>query len=117
MYRQVYNKKVGEFTYPIGPGFFRAKERLVRALIGEKEKPFLVSELQAEPWGQELLPGLPVREHVRLLPIERLHEYITYAKDAGFNTYYLWGVEWWYWMKTTQGHPEYWEFMKELISS
>ena len=37
-----------------------------------------------------------------------LREHVEYAQRTGFDEFYLWGVEWWYWIKL-QGHPEVWD--------
>ena len=36
-------------------------------------------------------------------------------KKTGLDTFYLWGVEWWYWMKTAQNQPAIWTEAKTLF--
>jgi hypothetical protein len=119
MYRRVYPPSIGHITgvidYPIGPSFFRLKEKIMRFLIQDDDKPFIVAELQAEPWGKFILPEIPYEEHLELFPIEYFRETIEFAKQTGFDEYYLWGAEWWYWVGAEHNNWEYWEEVKELI--
>jgi hypothetical protein len=39
---------------------------------------------------------------------------VEFAKKTGMNEIYVWGVEWWYWMKTTQNNPTLWEQAKNI---
>ncbi len=119
MYRKVYPRFIGPalgvIEYPISPSYFRFKEKLIRSLTGEHQKRFLVSELQGEPWGKTELSLLPLEEQLRIFPPEYFKETLEYAKKAGFDEYYLWGVEWWYWLKEKHGEPEMWEIARETI--
>jgi len=44
-----------------------------------------------------------------------LKKNIEFAKKTGLKEFYLWGGEWWYWMKEKQGRPELWEEVKKTI--
>ena len=120
MYRRVYPPSVGRYTgiidYPLAPSFFRLKERALRLLTGEYKKPFVVIELQAEPWGKVEAPLLPYEEQINIFPPDYFHETIEYAKDTGFDEYYLWGAEWWYWAREKHSDPQYWNMVKNLLS-
>lgn len=119
MYRKVYPPSVGWLTgifeYPIAPSFFRFKERLLRSFLQEREKPFVVIELQGEPWGKQEIQALSYEDQIAIFPPEYFRETIEYAKQAGFNEYYLWGAEWWYFVKEKHGDRRYWEIAKELF--
>jgi hypothetical protein len=41
-------------------------------------------------------------------------KYVNFAQKTGFDEVYLWGVEWWYFMKE-KGYPEYLEYAKNLF--
>jgi len=114
MYRYVWHKWLGSYKYPIPTGFFRAKERITRFFVGQ-QKPFLVIELQGEPWGQKQIYETTAEEQIKSMPLDRLKSTVDYGKKTGFSEYYLWGVEWWYSLKQN-GHPEYWDYVKELIN-
>jgi len=115
MYRWVWNELVGSYEYPIPPAFFRAKERLTKLFIGSS-KPFIVIELQAEPWTHKQIYEISVDEQLKLMPLSEVVETINYAKLTGFSDYYLWGVEWWYYLKQN-GHPEYWNYIGNLVEA
>lgn len=113
MYRYVWHKWLGSYKYPISPGFFRAKERITRWFVGQ-EKAFIVIELQGEPWYEKQLYEIPTEKQLELLNFEEFKSFIEFAKKTGFSEYYLWGGEWW-WSLKQQGHPEYWDYVKNLI--
>ncbi|OGZ41409.1 MAG: hypothetical protein A3C80_02780 [Candidatus Ryanbacteria bacterium RIFCSPHIGHO2_02_FULL_45_43] len=112
MYRTIYNDHIGHFTYPLPPSFFRAKRTLTRLIAGDK--PMVVIELQGESWQKEMTYEVSVEEQYKSMNPEKFRDTIAYAKKSGFDTFYLWGVEWWYWLKEN-GHPEMWEIAKEEI--
>ena len=80
------------------------------------DKPFIVSELQAEPWftgaGAEST-SIEVQE--KSMNLKRLKKHFDFVERMGVSRAYLWGVEWWYWMKTTQEDETYWEMVKEKM--
>lgn len=119
MYRRAYPRFIGPLfgpvEYPISPAYFRFKEKLIRRLTGDHEKHFMVVELQSEPWGSVELPLLPLEEQMYIFPIEYFRDTIRYAKETGFDEYYLWGAEWWYWLKTKQNDPRMWYEVKNLL--
>jgi len=114
MYRWVWNELAGSYKYPIPPAFFRVKERLTRFFVGQ-EKPFIVIELQAEPWTHKQIYEISIEEQLKLMPLSEVKYTIDYAKQAGFSDYYLWGAEWWYYLKQNN-HPEYWDYVKGLVA-
>ncbi len=119
MYRKVYSptygKYIGVIEYPIAPSFFRLKEKIVRWLADAPDKKFIVIELQAEPWGKVEVPLLPYDDQVRVFPPEYFRETIQYARETGFGEYYLWGAEWWYYVRETQHDARYWDIVKDLL--
>lgn len=119
MYRRVYPPSVGRYVgitdYPLSPSFFILKQKLARWLTGEYEKPFIVIELQAEPWGAVEIPALSYQEQTNIFSPDYFRETIQYAKDTGFDEYYLWGAEWWYWVREKQGDARYWEEARKLF--
>ena len=119
MYRKIYPRFGGRLTgiieYPISPEFFRVKERLVRWITNTPQKRYIVHELQAEPWEPESLGKTPLDEQMRVFGPEYFLDTIEFAKHTGFDEYYLWGAEWWYWMKTKQGISDYWDIAKSTF--
>jgi hypothetical protein len=117
LYRRIYTDRFGYVNYPFPPSYFRLKSAVVRFLIQDHAKKFVVIEMQAEPWVQGGLPGAPLADQLAHFDLPYFEESVRYAKEAGFDEYYLWGTEWWYWMKAQQNHPEFWEYGKELFIS
>lgn len=113
MYRKIYKGGWGYFTYPIGPNFFRVKEQFVRLLTDQEY--FSVIELQAEPWASGWVAGVSLEEQFITMNEQLLEENVTYARRVGFEDIYLWGGEWWYWLKVKKDYPAVWEKGKELF--
>jgi len=115
MYRDIYSKKVGGyFTYPVGPNFFRLKAWIVKTFA--KQEKLSVIELQGEPWASGWIAEIPIEEQYRTMNPQKLRDNVEYAKRVGFPEVYLWGGEWWYWMKEKKQLPEIWETGKALFS-
>jgi hypothetical protein len=113
MYRTIYKNNIGYFTYPLPPSFFRLKRALTELATGKR--PMIVIELQGESWGPRLIYEMDKTEQYKSFNPQKFKETIEYAKRTGFDTFYLWGVEWWYWLKEKQGRPEMWNIARELF--
>ncbi len=113
LYRTVWRKNTGQITYPLPSAFYRLRLGLMNVFY--KEKPVFVCELQAEPWGSKHVAQMSLEEQYQSMSPEKFGEMMEYIKGTGFDTFYLWGVEWWYWLKTEKGEPEMWELVKENI--
>jgi hypothetical protein len=116
LYRRVWNKYYGYSNYYLPPSFYRRKANLVRLLTGKKNLPIIVSELQLEAWTPKGVLKTPLEEQLRFMNADYLKETLNYARRTGFDTFYGWGVEWWWWLKE-KGHPELWEVAKKEFSS
>jgi len=114
MYRVIWKSPIGYYKYPLPPGFFWLKANIVHLFY--PGKPIVVSELQAEPWGPNQIYSLSVDEMMKSMDINQLRENISYAEQVGFSENYLWGAEWWYWMKTKQNRPEFWDEAKKVFT-
>jgi hypothetical protein len=114
MYRNIYKEGWGYYTYPIGPRFFRFKYGLINLWAGQENA--IVVELQAEPWIKGWTVQAPIEEQYKSMNAEKLQENVAYARKVGFPQIYLWGVEWWYWLKTEKNHPEVWDTAKVLFN-
>ncbi len=114
MYRMIYSPKAGGyFTYPIGPNFFRFKG-WVAGLLSE-QKHFIVIELQGEPWANGWVGTLPLDEQFKTMNEDLLRKNVEYAQRVQYPEIYLWGVEWWYWLKEKKDYPALWDTAKELF--
>jgi hypothetical protein len=115
LYRVVRTPNGIVWTYDWIPSAFYK----IRANIwGRGYSNFFVSELQAEPWftnGTPANTAIGVQEQTSSLG--QMQKNISFSKKVGASRAYFWGVEWWYWMKTKQNNPSYWEEGKKELSS
>jgi len=112
VYRTIYGK-LGYVTYPIPPVFYDRKADLIKLLFGNKR--IISTEVQAEPWGTKPLKQMTKEEVDISMSFEKFNQDIEYYKKTGLDEMYLWGVEWWYWMKMN-GDTSYWDRAKELFA-
>ena len=105
---------LGPIRYPITPAFFRIKHSLARLIYGTK--PSMVIELSGEPWLLQPIVDMPIDVQLQRMGIDKFNEMINFSSETGFDTFYLWGAEWWYWLKQ-QGYPEHWDRARELYKN
>jgi len=79
-------------------------------------KPIMIAELEAEPWTTAGIPNTPIPEQFQTMSMDHFNTILAHARGTGFSPQYLWGVEWWYWMKQ-HGHPEFWQRAKQLFNN
>jgi len=107
------NGKYLNYDWIFPPVFYRFK-----ALFwGRSLDSVYVSELQAEPWfanGNSRFTSLEEQE--KSMNIKRLEKNLDFVTHIGVSRAYLWGVEWWYWMKIEKNNSLYWDTVKEYIS-
>lgn len=104
---------IGPLRYPINPTFFIIKHNLVKLFFGDK--PAIIVELSGEPWLLQPILDTPIEIQLSRMGLDKFNEMIDFSSKTGFNTAYLWGAEWWYWLKLN-GHPEFWDRARELFS-
>lgn len=107
-----WQRGIGPLRYPITPAFFRIKHNLAKLVFGEK--PAIVVELSAEPWLLQPIVNTPVEIQLSRMGLGKFNEMIEFSSQTNFDTFYLWGAEWWYWMRQN-GHSEFWDRAKELF--
>lgn len=78
------------------------------------KKPSLLIELSAEPWLLEPVTDVPINVQFTRMNVEKFNDILYYATETRFETQYLWGAEWWYWL-ALKGHPEMWQRGQELF--
>ncbi len=113
MYKKVWFHEVGLYvTYPFPPIFYYRKARLIDFLFN---KEVICVELQAEPWGPKLLYDSPLDEQEKTMNLRQLQDNVDFARRTGLRKFYLWGTEWWYWMKVKHDQPEIWQEARTLF--
>lgn len=115
IYRTVWNRDLNSFiTYPTTPAFFRAKRKFTELATGQK-KPSIIAELAAEPWVIKAVVDTPLDEQLKRMNLAKLNDTIAFAARTGFDEQYLWGAEWWYYLKEVQGQSDVWEWARALF--
>jgi len=113
MYKKVWIHQLGIYlTYPLPPNFYWQKAQIIKTFFNKK---VICVELQAEPWGPRLLYDSPLEEQQKSMDLQRFQQNIDFARKTGLDEFYLWGGEWWYWMKEKQNQPQIWEEAKKLF--
>ncbi len=110
LYRITWNPIFGNFFYPLTPQHYQQKAAFSEYFVNK----VIISELQAEPWGNRPLNQMSLEEQYKTMNMSFFRENIQFAKKIGFEQIYLWGVEWWYWLKL-QGVDEFWEEARTLF--
>ncbi len=105
MYRVSWNPVLGYIYYPLTPSFYRQRARAARTFT----RQIMVTELQAEPWVPAGILQATKEEQYQSMNPRRLKDNLNFVERAGFDEVYLWGVEWWYWLKEKQNDPLMWQ--------
>ena len=98
MYRTVWNKYWGFSTYPFPPAFYYYKAKINQSLSKNLSK-VIITELQGEAWANAPLNTISLEKQYRSMDIEKFKNIVIYARRSGISEIYIWGAEWWYWLK------------------
>ena len=97
LHRKVWFKELKSYiSWPFPPVFYWRKAQIIKKIFG---KEVICVELQTEPWGPKLLYDVSLEEQRKTMNLEQFQKNIEFAQNTGLDTFYLWGVEWMYWMK------------------
>jgi len=114
-YRYVFSKTLNRYWTNYYPAiFYRFKAGMLELLHPGKQ--IAIMELEAEPWTNTGILNTSIDEQFQTMSLDKFDEIVRMAKKTGFSPQYLWGAEWWYWMKT-QGHPEFWDKAQGLFNN
>jgi len=113
VYVYFWNPELGQFRTILPPWFYRVKENVIKLFHGDKET-FLI-ELSLEPWLVESVTAVPLDVQYSRMNIEKMDEILAYAEKTRYTHQYLWGAEWWYWLRE-QGDSSFWERGVQLYS-
>ena len=81
-----------------------------------RNKEVIAVELQAEPWCPNLVYDCELAEQEKTMNLEQFKKNIEFARNTGLKEFYLWGGEWWYWLKEKQNNPEIWDEARKLFT-
>ena len=115
LYKIIWAKELGRYIhYHLPPVYFQRRAWLIKKIF---DKEVICVELQAEPWGPALLYNSPLEEQKKTMNPKQFQKNIEFAKKTGLDTFYLWGGEWWYWLKIEHNDQELWEEVKRLTGN
>ena len=118
MYREVWFHIIDgigfNLDYFLPPVSYSRKAQIINKIF---KKDVICIELQAEPWAEEPFNKISLEEQEKTMNLDRFQKNVEYAKETGLDTFYFWGAEWWYWLKTTQNKPEIWNEVKVLFQT
>lgn len=112
VYIHFWNPELGQFKTALPPWAYRVKESVMRLLYGRKET--MLIELSAEPWLLEPITQTNIETQYARMDLAKIEDILAYAKETRFQKQYLWGAEWWYYLKL-KGHTEIWELGLDLF--
>jgi len=113
IYQNVWSGELNMYlSLPFPAVSYQRKAWLIEKLFGKK---VIVGELQAEPWVKEELENSTFQEQEKTMNLTQLKQNIAFARDTGLDTFYLWGAEWWYWMKEIHSNDTFWNEVKKVI--
>ncbi len=115
LYRKVNSRFFGEFTYPITPEIYPLKRDIVKFFTGKPDQNFIIIELGTEPWGDKQIFEMTLEEQMKNFSMKHFRENVNYALECRYDTYYLWGAEWWYYLKKKEGIDGYWRIATEVF--
>ena len=76
----------------------------------------IVIELQGEPWVKGWTTHAPLAAQLASMNADILKDNVEFAKKTGVSEVYIWGVEWWYWMRVSHNDSSLWETAKVMFA-
>lgn len=116
LYRKIYSRFFGQMIYPLTPEFYPLKKDIVKFLTGKKEQKYIIIELGVEPWTYRQIYEMTPEEQTAAFTIDEFRENIEYTRSTRFDTCYMWGAEWWFYLKTKHGIDSYWNYAAEIMN-
>lgn len=117
IYKRVWDKSLTKryFEYPMPAWFYSALAGGGEIFTGND---MVIHELQVESWLPESynMKTAPLDEIYKSMNPERLKDRIKYGVATGMREMYLWGPEWWLFLKEKRGAPELWDTAKTELA-
>jgi hypothetical protein len=117
VYKRVWDKTVTRknFEYPIPAWFYGFLAGGTELTTGRES---IIHELQMESWLSDgkSMRNAEIDDLYGTFGPEDVATRLDYAKESGIRTIDMWGVEWWYQMKTLRDAPEIWNAAKEELA-
>jgi hypothetical protein len=112
VYRYLWNPTAGPIKSFLPPSWYRAKTTVMELISGKKDT-YLI-ELSLEPWLLMPTKDAPLEDQYERMGLDKMEESIEFASKTAFETQYLWGVEWWYWLNE-KGESGHWDYIKSVV--
>jgi len=113
MYFVVWSPYWGYFHHRWPVAFYTSRAWIIENIF---KKQVFISEMQAEPWGEKPSYLLTLDEQFKSMNLEVFGNAVKYVEKTKLSPVYFWGAEWWYWLKEKQGHGEFWDEAKMLLT-
>jgi len=97
--------------FPLPAVTYYYKSQIIKSFFNKK---VINIELQAEPWVSSVSDNSLLQEQ-NSMDVNQFRKNIAYAKKSGFDTFYFWGTEWWYYMKESKNNSLIWDEAKKLF--
>jgi hypothetical protein len=114
VYVYLWNEATGPIETILPPEMYIVKRKTMELFFGKKES--ILIELSLEPWLNSPITKVDIETQLTRMSLDRFENILSYARETRFSKQYLWGAEWWYWLKVKKNHPEYWERAKALYA-
>jgi len=112
-YKKVWNQQFRTYVpYFLPAVFYNRRADIVKNVFHQKA---IGVELQAEPWCANSIMNSSLEEQEKTMNLKQFKENVEFAKSTGIDTFYLWGTEWWYYVKTTYNNSDIWDEAKKLF--
>ncbi len=117
IYKRVWDKSITKryFEYPMPAWFYSALAGGGEIATGND---MAIHELQVESWLPSTfdMKTAPIDEMYKSMNPERLKDRIRYGVATGMREVYLWGPEWWLYLKEKRNAPELWDTAKTELA-
>ncbi len=113
MYRTVWNPYWGSISYPLPVYSYYYKAKINKSL-NKNLKKVIITELQGEAWTNRELQDVPIKDQYKSMNLEKFKNIINYSKRSGLDEIYIWGAEWWYWLKENED-DSFWNTAKSVL--
>lgn len=116
VYKRVWDKDVTKryLEYPIPAWYYGFRAGFTELSRGRNS---FIHELQAESWTPGNLGSkhTPLEEQYKSMSATRLHHRMEYGRATGMKKIDLWGVEWWYYIKSKWNDDSIWQAAKQEL--
>lgn len=108
------DSNLGQIKSFLNYNIYKFKRFISEIFYGKKE--VWLAEVSLEPWLTKPIREYDIEETFEYMNIERIDEILDKSAKTNFEEIYLWGAEWWYYLKL-MGYPDIWNHLKNKINN